>query len=366
MGLSLVGIFLPIFLYKNGYSLTEVFIFFATQFFMRVLLDIIASQIIGRIGPKHTLFLSYVAQVTALLILLAVPYYDVPMVVIAISWATAMSLFYTAFHVDFASIRHVDHTARDMSRLNILERCGAILGPAIGGLVATIFGAQYTILASIAIFTIACIPMLTGKEPIERKKRVDFSQVDMAKIRRHFPSFGALNVESHLSTVFWPFYVAVFIFTVNTYALVGIAASIGFAAAIFSTWAIGRLVDTRKNKLLFTISVWVNTGVHAFRPLVAGFLGVTTINVLNDTVNPGYRMPYMRGWYDFLDTHAEYRTAYTVTMMVVADFMLAIVWLALAGATMLFAAEHAMYLGFVLAIISSLMIMLQRFATLRG
>ena len=365
MALSLVGIFLPIFLYLNGYSITEVFIFFAIECFLRVLLDLAASQLIGRIGPKHTLFLSYVVQVIALLVLLAVPNHDTPMLIIVFPWAAAMSLFYTAYHVDFSSIRHVDHTARDISRLNILERVGAVLGPAVGGLVATFFGAQYTIIASIVLFMVACVPMLSGKEPIERKKRIDFSGLDYQKMRPHLLSFGSFNVESHLSTVFWPFYVAVFIFVANTYALVGVVASMSFAVAIFATWLIGKLIDSRKDTLLFTVSVCVNTILHGLRPFVTNFLGVLSLNIANDSVNPGYRMPYMKGWYDFLDTHAEERTAYTIAMMVIGDFALAVIWLLLAVLTMVIDMKTTMYFGFAMAALSSLLLLAQRFATLR-
>ena len=51
LALSLIGLFVPIYLYKLGYSITDILGFFTVFFLIRIPVDIVVAFIVGRIGP---------------------------------------------------------------------------------------------------------------------------------------------------------------------------------------------------------------------------------------------------------------------------------------------------------------------------
>src|SRR4051812_29274710 len=73
LALSVVGIFVPIYLYKLGYGLTSILLFYGTFSFMRMLCDVLAGYTVARIGPKHTMLMSTFFQIINLALLLSLP-----------------------------------------------------------------------------------------------------------------------------------------------------------------------------------------------------------------------------------------------------------------------------------------------------
>lgn len=364
--MSLVGIFMPIYLYKLDYSFSTIMLYMAMLAGLRcVVIGVVAGRLLFRYGAKLTLFASYVAQIVALLLLITLPEYHWPLLVLGIPWATSMGLYYVAYHLDFSQARDVQHTARDLSRLNILERIGAIAGPVAGGVVATMFGAQYTLAASLFLFLIAMYPLLRHRAVHKAKEHVRLRAAHLRIMGPHLASFSSFAIESSLTTVFWPLYVAVFIFVTNTYASIGLVRSLSFGVAVIATWLIGRLVDERKGRLLFTASVIANSVCHMFRPLVHGFGSVATLDIINDSINPGYRMPFLRAWYDFLDSNAEDRPAYVRAMIIWSEAAVGGAWLLLAAVATISLTEWAAYTAFALCVVSSLGMLLQHYVTLR-
>src|SRR5688500_12583149 len=66
LAISLVGIFVPVYLYQLGYSISAIFAFNCFFFISRLFWDVGASFIVARIGPKHGMITSYGLQIIAL------------------------------------------------------------------------------------------------------------------------------------------------------------------------------------------------------------------------------------------------------------------------------------------------------------
>ncbi len=366
LALSLIGIFVPIYLYEIGYSVPEIFLFLAISPLLRLAIDPITGKLIAKYGPKHILMSSYLFQVVSLLLLLTLPSADWPLVFIGLWWGLASSCFYLAYYVDFASINHVEKEGREIGHLTVLEKIGGALGPLVGGVVATFFGAQYTILASITIFVLAAIPLIFTKDLNMGIKAVEFKKAPFSRIKKHSLALVSFVVENVLSVTLWPFYVAVFIFTEGTYAAVGTVVSASFFAAILSAMAIGSLVDKNRGGRLLKWGVVVNTTVHLTRPFAQGFLGVLGVNLVNDGVNAAYRMPFFKGWYDSINRNPKQRVGYIVIAEMLGNVAKVALWLVLFIIAAWFDSRTAMWCGFVIAAITSLGILTHKFDALKN
>lgn len=364
MGLSLIGLFVPIYLYIEGYSLPDVFLFMGAVFASRSLFDFVTAYIIARIGPKHTILLSNIVQIVFLGLLLSVTTLHWPLLLLAVVWGPSLSMFFVSYHVDFSKIIHANHGGKEMGFMVIAEKLGASLGPVVGGVVATVFGAEYTIAAAIVLFTGAVIPLLLTAEPTRLHQKINYRGLPIKKLQRDFVSYFSQGVDAAASLSMWPLYAAVVILTVNTYAAIGLAASLGVVASVAAAKFIGQVVDRDRGLMLFNWSVGANTILHAVRPFVNSFSGVLLVNISNEALTPGYRLPYTKGMYARAEDLPGFRIAYISLMEAVLDAGKASIWLIAWTLALWVSPVEALIGGFVLAAIASSLMTVQNFPAL--
>lgn len=365
LGLSVIGIFVPIYLYNLGYSIPTICFFGATVYAGRCIFDIVAGYVVARIGPKHTILFSNMLQIIMLVLLLTLADLHTPLWLIALIWGSALSFFFLAYHVDFSKIMHQEHGGKELSYMTILERVGAASGPVVGGLIATFAGAEYTIIVAIVLFMASTLPLFMSQEPIRLHQHLEFRGLPYKKLWRDAISFAGMGFDNIVSVGIWPLYVALTILTVNTYANIGFVTSLGTVAAILSATFIGKVVDKNKGSVLYKWSTWTNAIVHLIRPVIGSFGGVLLLNVANEAVSTGYRMPYTKAMYARADDLPGYRIAYLVFIEVVGDMGKSLAWL-LAGILCSFLVfSSAIHVLFICTACISLIMLVQRYPSLR-
>lgn len=347
MGISVVGVFVPIYLYKLEYGIVTVCLFMAGVFLSRVVFDVVAGFVVARIGPKHTILLSNILQIMTLALFLTLSHVKAPLWVIALLWGLSLSLFFIAYHVDFSKIMHKERGGKELGYMTMLERIGAALGPLVGGIIATFVGPEYTIMVAIILFMAATLPLFMTNEPTRVHQTLNFRGLPIRKLRRDGISYFAMGIDASLSVSLWPFFAAISILTVNTYASVGMVTSLGIVAAILSASFIGSVVDRDKGKTLFQWSAAANGLLHVLRPGTGAFSGVLLVNIANEVLSAGYRMPYSKGMYARADDLPGFRIVYIIFMEVIVDAGKAVVWLAVAGLCFYVSAITAMQIVFV-------------------
>ncbi len=137
---SLVGIFVPIYLYTLGYSFSTILLFLTTWFALRPAYDFIASKIVGSIGPKHSLVLSTVGHICYLLFLVTLPVFSWPLWLIAQLGSFSTGLHLLAFHTDFSKVKHTEHGGKEISYVVIVDKVGVFLD-----LLSVVFWRPHTI-----------------------------------------------------------------------------------------------------------------------------------------------------------------------------------------------------------------------------
>lgn len=361
IGLSLVGIFVPIYLYKLGYDLVIVFLFLAGIFGIRFIGNPIAGHLVAWIGPKHVMLISYIAQIVSLAMLLTLPAIGWPLWLISSVWGLSLSLFFIAYHVDFSKVMHTDHGGKELGLMTALERLGGALGPLIGGAVAYLFGPQYTIVMALVFFALAVIPLFITAEPVRTHQKLDFRDLPYRALTRDFFSFSMLGVENTISLGLWPLFLAVTVFAANPYIGVGFVTSLGVIAAILAARFIGQLIDRDGGELLLRWSASVGGILQLLRPFIGSFGGVVLMNLAYDGVATGFRLAVIKGAYTRADELPGHRIAYIVCIETAGDIGRTLVWLSMAGLSLVLPSTQAMTIGFVVGALASGLIMTQRF-----
>lgn len=366
LGLSLVGIFVPIYLYKLGYELPVIFLFMAGVFGARMVFDVVSGYLVAWQGPKHIILASNILQTLTLVLLLSLPQYQWPLWLISTLWGLSISMFFIAYHVDFSKIIHLGSGGKELGFMTIMERIGAALGPVVGGVIATVFGPEYTIMAAIVLFIGAVIPLFLSAEPTALHQKISFRGLPYRRLKRDFLSFAALCAENTISISVWPLFAAVTILTVNTYANIGLVTSLGVVAAIVTAQFIGRVVDREKGGVLLIGSTIANFFLHLIRPLAQGFGGVLLINIGNEVVTTGYKLPYTKGMYARADDLPGFRIVYLVTMEVIGDMGKAAAWLLVWVLCFVVDPVTAMWISFLVIAAPSLLIATNNFPSLKS
>jgi len=365
LAMSMAGIFIPIYLYQYGYEIWQIFTFYALAFFVMSLMSIPVSLLVGKIGPKHNILLSYLLLIVALTALIKIDTFG-NYLLIAIMYGLSNIIFFTAYHVDFSKVKHSKNGGSELGMAYIMERIGGILGPLVGGIVAFVFAPQYTFLVSVVVLFMASLPLFFTKEPVQLNQHIDYKQLKIGKIKRDLLSYSFLVTDTAVSNVIWPFFIGVIIFTDNAYLQVGSITSIGLITAVLAAKSIGKIIDNKKGRNLFRFSVVCNSVIHILRSLTAGYPMALTLNLSSEVVATGFRMPYFKGMYDAADDHPGSRIVYVGLMELVSTFVRALFFAVVALCAYFIIPDRGFFMVvFFAAAIASLFMMTERFPALK-
>lgn len=363
---SLIGIFVPIFLFKSGVSLHDIFAFYAFWFVIRPPINVLNAYLIGRVGPKHSLAFASFGYIAFLALLLSFQNLHWPLWLLAIFGSWSMGLYLVAFHTDFSKVKHPEHGGKELSYLTVLERIGGVAGPLIGGLIATYYDPKLTIAAAILLQLVALVPLFMTKEPVRTKQHIQFRGMAWRRHKADFISTIPLVVENFISVIIWPLFLAASVLATAVYAKIGIIVAAGTLVAIVAARLIGSMIDESKGGLLLRVGATLNAVLHLFRPFVGNFLQAIGLNVLNDPVTVAYQMPYMKGFYDAADSLPGYRIAYISVMQTAGDIAKTLLCTAMWLFSVSINPVVVMQAAFFVAAICSIAIMSERYPALRS
>jgi Major Facilitator Superfamily len=366
MAVSLTGLFVPMYMLRLGYDVTAVCTLVAWFFVFRACTDIFSAYVIAAIGPKHTMVIGYVFQLISTTSFIVLKFVDLPLWFLGALWGASATLFFVPFHVDFSKVKHSQHAGKELGYLNIMERVGSLLGPVVGGLVATLFGAQYTFALAVVILFLGLVPLFQTAEPVRVHQKISFRTLKVDGLLRNYFAHAAFGVENTLSMLLWPLYLGALVLVTNQgYAQLGVLLSTSFLVSIIAARLIGRRIDQHKGRRLLRQNAVLNAGVHLIRPFVQGYGSAFVVNVANEAVTVGYRMPFVKGMYDAADDLPGHRIVYFASMEFVASVVKGALWWGLVLLSTVTTSRALFGLGFAIAALASLLITTENFKALR-
>jgi len=365
LAMSLVGIFIPVYLYHLDYAIWQIFFFYAVSFSTWAVLTYPNALLIAKVGPKHVMLASYVAQVISMLMMVSLEGLRWPLASIAIILGISNCLFFTAFHVDFSKVKHKEHGGKELGWMISMQKLGAVLGPILGGLVAYFTDAQYIFALAIVLLFAGIIPLFLSQEPTALNQKLDFKGLDIQKISRDLLAQVCFSIENVASLIIWPLFISIYILKDNPYVQLGSITSISVLVSLIMARAIGRTIDKRKGRPLLRLGASVNAVLHLFRPFTSGFPMALGINLVNEMATPAYYMPFVKGMYDAADDLPGKRIIYITAMESVSAMVRAIFCISAGLTTYLLSDGRSIFIIFFLVGgLASAGIMLEKFKAL--
>jgi MFS family permease len=364
LALGLIGIFIPVYLYTAGYSLREIFIFYAYFFATRVVMDIFSAFVVGRFGPKHTMVASYALQIAAAMLFVTLKEYNWPLYFPAILWGASTSMFFISFHVDFSKVKHSNQSGTELGLITIAERIGGALGPLLGGLLAYIFSPEYIFIVGSVILLIGLIPLFMTSEPTKTHQKIMFRDIGIKKMGRELVASVGVLAENNARVVLWPLYLAVFVLVDRTYLDIGTIASLGVIVSMLMAYNVGKLVDQKKGAALLSFGAISNFVLNLFRPFVSTFSSALFITTVGEASTVSLRIPFHQGLYDSADRHQGHRIAFLSLVEFFSSVTKLFMWIFMSIIVTIVDPRTTFIIGFGIAACLALLALFQRFPAL--
>ena len=347
LGIGIGAIFVPIYLFYLGYSLTWICIFFLVSTLMRYPVEFLNGHFVSRFGSKHVLTASFLALIVYFVVLQGIPYWSGWLWVAAFFLALEMSWYWVARNMHMSQNRSHDHGSRQISQVIILQRIAAAIGPLIGGLVGALLGLEFSLLLASLVLVAAAYPLFRTQDYYERK-RFKFRGLKMPYTAL---SYLGLQVNSITTLFMWPLFI---------YLALGAYESIGFIIAItvvlggFITYFIGKLGDKGKNPLLLTLGSIMEAITNGLRGLTSTFGSVLGVNLMSDLSAYLIAGPATAIRYDQSDTTD--RLNFVLNCQLWAVHGKSIAWMLLVVFSMAFSTHSALQAIFIVSAVAALLI----------
>lgn len=253
--LSMVGIFIPIYLLTIGFSLTQVLVLFLVEWTVFGLFAPFYALIISRVGLKEIIIVRIVLLPVMLLLLHLLKYSSFLqkyVYLIIIPLALTAALYTMSIQSLFGKHMGVKKHGSKTAKLVALPGLFSIFAPVLGGLVAGIFGFGALFFLVSVMLLVSLIPILFFKENVDHPS---FNFLVFHKLKKYTKEMFMIVVMGFSGFVFMG------ILPIALYLTVGDISSLGFLFGLFSLVSAlliifaGRLSDKVGIRKVFRIGV---------------------------------------------------------------------------------------------------------------
>ncbi len=298
---SLVGVFLPVFLFLRAqdlmgkgvsYGFYGIIIYFFIHRFVVAIFLLPAAKIISSIGYRWTIFVANLLLI-GLLGLLSMAdrvFWVIP--VAAVLHGLQNPLYWMSYRSLFAREGVLSNLGRQVGFSAIFTQITAISGPVLGGVIITLWGFS-------ALFIVALVVVIASGIPFflmpKHKHKYDIGLVDLfnwlknTKHRNEEISFLGRRIDDFINSLFWP----VFVFTVlGDFEKQGLAVSLGLVASAVMVYFAGRIFDTKHSFKAYRFGVIANSIMWIMRGFVRNLSQLLMVEVGSSAVSPLYWVTY--------------------------------------------------------------------------
>lgn len=348
---SMLAIFIPIYLYNLYYSLREILFFYIILYFAEACLEIPCAWGISKFGPKHLVAVSLPLLIVHFWLFWTIPTFRWPLWLIAIEGAFTLAMFWQAYNVDFSLAKRKGKVAKDIAMSYILIAVTGATAPAIGGIIATQFGIGYVFALAITLLFFAIIPLLKTSEPFVPKK-IQFKNIKkIKKLGRQIISYGGATFENSAAMVFWPLFIFLM---VGSYKSVGIITSMALTLTVILTYIVGKSADKKDKSKYIHAGTSMNALIYGGKAIADSIFHVYFLNFLTSITHSLFRTPYVSEYY--LHADEEGRLEYIAIMELGADLIRGSIFGLIILLSYFFSDKGILISGLILGAVASLLI----------
>jgi len=265
---SAIALFEPIYLYTRGYSVIQILLFYAAVYFAYALLIPLGGRIAARFGFEHTILYSQFAFIAYYLALFALPYAPGLVFVAPFIFAIQKSLYWPAYHADFAMFSAREQRGREVSGMLTLNAVVTTLGPIVGGLILSFFGFGTLFCLVALLLLLSTIPLFQLKEVYDP---APFSYQSYWKLlwkpshRRSAVAYLGFG-EELVALILWPVFMYL---VVSEFSELGLLIALSTLVTSVIVLVIGKLSDRIAQLKILQFGSVAVAGVWVLRALIS-------------------------------------------------------------------------------------------------
>jgi MFS family permease len=241
---SLVGIFIPVFLYTLDFSLTRIFLFLIVYQIAVAGGAFVAVWLARLTGFQQTFVLRFPLAISYYLILYNFTGTEISLWLLASLGGLQAALYWVPLNILFTKMSPEKELGSSIATMMAVPMIGGIVAPFIGGLIGLFFGFKALFATAIALMAISIVPILSTK-PIKADFKFSFKRG--WKLFRKHPQIVVAdifdNIGGEAEGYIWPLFI--FLAVENTAAVGTVASLFPLGAAIFTLW-LGNYIDKGK------------------------------------------------------------------------------------------------------------------------
>ena len=294
---------IAVYMYKIGYSLVFISLFWVAYFMLKVVIMLPLAQLIASIGPRKSIIISNFLYVPSMIAFMFVEQYAMPMLVITVIFQTSSAALY-----DMGYLVGLSRLSRDSSRggravamMKIAETVAKGLSPLFGGILAMMFDPRASLVVSLLFFVLASIPLIKMVDSMKTGFRLAPWGFNWKQATQSLLVQIPIGFDYYASTTAWSLFLVVLIFASGgneVYAKLGALTSLILVVSLVSAYAYGKLIDKKAGGQLL---VWTAIGSvvsNLFRVFVRTPIAAIGTNAAHEMMATGYSMAYTRGMMD--------------------------------------------------------------------
>lgn len=341
--IAFMVILLPIYLTNIGYSLREVLLVFVAEGFIWLMMLYPTAYFMHRLGVHLSMAIAVFSIIGSMVSLVFLPLNNM-LIISYVLFSACSALYWFVFRLNFTAITKGKEAGKKIGFINALFLASQGIAPAIGGIVAQIYGIEWTYTIAIIVVIFACIPFF-GKPDIVKWPRLNLSKLNTKRIIPDLVADAGSTIDDSVGALVWPLLVFMII---PSYAGVGIlSALVVISAILISLWVGYREAKKGEAHYLKQGSLVLSI-TNFFRFFSQTILQVAGINLLTGIGHALYTTPLASRYYK--NAAREPTLEYVFAMQVVS----AIAWtgypLVLIALTFVLPDKQVLIFGALLAI----------------
>jgi len=297
-GVSLISLYVPIFMYQRGFTISNILMFFVIAAVYYVLFSIPSAKISSRFGVKHTMLASLPLLIVYYLCLnYLVPGSVLFFILPAIASGHSV-LFNIAYHLNFIEHADRDKTARQMTFITMFSSFSQFASPFVGALLIINYGFGGGFAIGSAIILVSMFPLFFSKDVHEP---MSFSIKDIwhyTTSKKHIPmnlSFLGYAVASIIGRLIWPVFLIVILGTVK---MVGGIVSLTTFFTLISMYFVAKLADKWDKEKLIKIGTIMHFFGWVFRIFVYSPFSVFSVDTYKNISLNIVQIPWCAKFYE--------------------------------------------------------------------
>ncbi|MEW6294985.1 MAG: MFS transporter [Candidatus Diapherotrites archaeon] len=256
---SMIDLFIPVYLLQLGYSLFDAALFWLVFLLFIAFTYPFSAKLSERIGVKHTILLSAPLLIIFYLSMYSLSFNYFPVLLLAVLLGITKGIYWMPLEIDFIANCHKRVKGREVGYSQVFPRHGRILGSIIGAVVLVSFGFQSLFLFVVVILIASIIPLFTSKD-FPPKTRDHWDYAFSGSSLKYFFGAAVEGTYDVFESFLWPLFIFFsfggLVAGKSIYSI-GFASSILVIATIVFAFIAGKKTDQGKGRQMLLIGAAV-------------------------------------------------------------------------------------------------------------